>query len=211
MIRIFQFVRQLPQAFRNTFFPNQNEVHENLSTLNPSPSSSQRADPPATKQSLQLMRLPQALRDKDFPDQKEVHERLLTLVFSLSSPQVTSLPAMSGPFQFMELGEKLRTKVYSVCLMVEGHVTPYREFYVDDRQRDYKGDKLASFLPLLQVSKLVREEAEKVFWGKNTFRITPCALQFTDRDILDRRFKVGVYLYSNYFEFLLTFYQAPLL
>ena len=75
-------------------------------------------------------------------------------------------------FPFMKLPREIRDKVYSCCLMVEGHITPYPEYYRYRRNLDYKGDKLRSFIGILSVSELVHDEAAPIFYGKNTFRIS---------------------------------------
>ena len=80
-----------------------------------------------------------------------------------------------APFPFMKLPRETRDKVYSCCLMVEGHITPYPEYHRYRRDLDYKGDKLRSFIGILSVSELVHDEAAPIFYGKNTFRISAMA------------------------------------
>lgn len=75
----------------------------------------------------------------------------------------------------MKLPLELRDKVYSYGLMVEGHITPYPEYYRYRRNLDCKGDKLRSFIGILSVSKAVHEEAAVIFYGKNTFRVSTTA------------------------------------
>lgn len=75
----------------------------------------------------------------------------------------------------MKLPLELRDKVYSYGLMVEGHITPYPEYYHYRRNLDCKGDKLRSFIGILSLSKAVHEEAAVIFYGKNTFRVSSMA------------------------------------
>lgn len=94
-------------------------------------------------------------------------------------------------FVFMKLPRELRNKVYCVCLMVEGHVTPYPEWYCHDDSLDYKGDKITSFLPLLRVSRDIRQEASPIFFGKNVFRMTSRAEDLKYGGVVSQGFGVS--------------------
>ena len=59
--------------------------------------------------------------------------------------------------------------IYEYCLVVNGHIVPYRENYDRNTDLDYKGDKPT--VALLTVNKAVRKEAASIFYGKNVWRI----------------------------------------
>ena len=104
-----------------------------------------------------------------------------------------------APFPFTKLPAELRNRIYACCLLVEGYVMPYPEYSACPQPLDhgaaklrvwptitYHQEKLRLFIGVLSVSRAVHQEAAPIFYGKNTFRITPLAkdlsYSFTLRD-----------------------------
>lgn len=51
---------------------------------------------------------------------------------------------------FIDLPPEIRNEIYGLCLIVDGHITPYPEFYPYDKTLDYKGTSLQT--PFMSLS-----------------------------------------------------------
>ncbi|KAL8822925.1 MAG: hypothetical protein Q9191_006349 [Dirinaria sp. TL-2023a] len=79
---------------------------------------------------------------------------------------------------FLKLPREIRDMIYDYCLVVNGHIVPYKENCERDTDQDYTGEKPA--VGLLAVNKAIRDEAAPTFYGKNIWRITSQADKLGD-------------------------------
>ena len=64
---------------------------------------------------------------------------------------------------------EIRDQIYGYCLIVDGEIMPYDEYYLASKKERAAPPNLS----LLKVNKMVRAEAMEIFYGKNTWRIGP--------------------------------------